>query len=65
MQSRSMFAEHCCLVVLIGRLLQAYESKINPFAEFQASEREERLPTHEKALLAGSKYVIALDLSPI
>ena len=35
--------------------MQIYENKINPFSEFQAVEREGRLPSHERALLTGSK----------
>ena len=39
-------------------LLQAYEARLNPFAEFQqdeATSRVARLPMHERALLSGSK----------
>ena len=44
--------------------LQVYESGLNPFNEFQSIEREGRLPGHERALLAGSRYVSQL-LKPI
>lgn len=39
-------------------LVQAYEARFNPFAEFQQSEevsRTKSLPVHDRAILTGSR----------
>jgi hypothetical protein len=43
------------------RYKRDYEARVNPFAEFQKSEvdqRMQRMPVHDRALLAGSKALV-------
>ena len=45
---------------------KAYEARVNPFADFQASEAEARvgsLGLHDKALLAGSKLMVGSKMA--